>query len=194
MSPINLLTTPKINQSGFYWLDATSPDIIDVDENLVIHFFDATAHCEKKTRKIIVGANSEVALCGYMYDTEYDIEFVSGGERCKIDIAYLLASKNSDKVKSKIVSRISHSHSSTNVSIVSFAGEQGNISVDGVVEVSEGCKDAKAYLREDNIFLDSTGKIRSIPGLLIRSNDVQAGHSARVEKMSDEKLFYLLGR
>jgi len=129
-----------------------------------------------------------------MYDTEYDIEFVSGGEECKMNIAYLLVSKNSNKVKSKIISRVLHSHSSTNISIVSFVGEQGDISVDGVVEVSENCKDTKAHLREDNIFLDSSGKIRSIPGLFIRSNDVQAGHSARVEKMSNEKIFYLLGR
>ncbi|MGB2111461.1 MAG: SufD family Fe-S cluster assembly protein [Patescibacteria group bacterium] len=36
--------------------------------------------------------------------------------------------------------------------------------------------------------------MRGFPTLLVRSNDVQAGHGCNIEKISDEKLFYLRSR
>ena len=62
------------------------------------------------------------------------------------------------------------------------------------MEVIHGIVKAKTYLREDNIFLGNTGKIRSVPALRIHSDDVSAGHATRVERISEEKLYYLLSR
>ena len=36
--------------------------------------------------------------------------------------------------------------------------------------------------------------MRGFPTLLVRSNDVKAGHGCNIEKISDEKLFYLRSR
>jgi Fe-S cluster assembly scaffold protein SufB len=47
---------------------------------------------------------------------------------------------------------------------------------------------------EENIFLGSKGSIRGIPSLLVHSDDVEAGHAARIERVSDEKLYYLRSR
>jgi Fe-S cluster assembly scaffold protein SufB len=62
------------------------------------------------------------------------------------------------------------------------------------MEANQGVRASKLHLREDNIFLGKTGKIRSIPTLNIRTDDVSASHAARVERIPEEKLYYLLSR
>jgi len=49
-------------------------------------------------------------------------------------------------------------------------------------------------LVEENIFLGATGKVRGLPTLLVHSNDVKASHACNMERISDEKLFYLRSR
>jgi Fe-S cluster assembly protein SufB len=146
------------------------------------------------SRRFILEKDAELVLCGYVYNAEYSVEVISAGSGVRSNIAYLLMSQDDKKVKAKIISRASFPHVCTEVSLVSFVGKNGNISVDGIVEVAPNCPKSRVYLREDNIFLDTTGVIRSVPSLLILSADVQAGHAARVERVSEEKLFYLLSR
>ena len=47
---------------------------------------------------------------------------------------------------------------------------------------------------EDNLFLWNKWSIKWIPTLLVESDDVEASHACRIEKISDEKLFYMRTR
>lgn len=49
-------------------------------------------------------------------------------------------------------------------------------------------------MNEENIFLGSQASISGFPILLVESHDVEASHSCKMEKISDEKLFYLRSR
>jgi len=86
------------------------------------------------------------------------------------------------------------SHSYLDMHIVSFVSDNGIIDLDGIVHIVEGVEKVEGYLKEENIFLGSTGKVRGLPTLLVHSNDVKAAHACNMEKISDEKLFYLRSR
>ncbi len=64
----------------------------------------------------------------------------------------------------------------------------------GNIRMLPGCNGADGKLEEHNLLLSSGSKIEAIPGLEIRHNDVQASHSTSLEKMDEEKLFYLKSR
>jgi len=72
--------------------------------------------------------------------------------------------------------------------------ENWDISLDGIIDIHAWIQWVEARLQEDNLFLWNSGKINGIPTLLVKSNDVKASHSCKMEKISDEKLFYLRSR
>lgn len=64
----------------------------------------------------------------------------------------------------------------------------------GTIQMLPGCSGADASLEEHNLLLSSGCKIEAVPGLEIQHNEVQASHSATLEKVDEEKLFYLQSR
>ena len=80
------------------------------------------------------------------------------------------------------------------MNIVSFVSDGGIIDLDGIVNIIGGVEKVEWNLTEENIFLGSTGKVRGLPTLLVHSNDVKASHACNMERISDDKLFYLRSR
>lgn len=64
----------------------------------------------------------------------------------------------------------------------------------GNILMERGCTGADGTLEEHNLLLSKGSKIEAIPALEIHHNEVQASHSATLERMDDEKLFYLESR
>ena len=79
------------------------------------------------------------------------------------------------------------------VKVLTFI-EKGLVKLDGIIDIFPGVSGVSGHISQDAIFLGESGKITGIPSLLVASDDVQAGHSARIEKISDEKLFYVRSR
>lgn len=78
--------------------------------------------------------------------------------------------------------------------LVNFVSEGGMIDLDGVVNIVSGVEKVEGYLTEENIFLGNSGKVRGLPTLLVHSNDVKASHACNMQRIPDEKLFYLRSR
>ena len=53
---------------------------------------------------------------------------------------------------------------------------------------------AKASVSCDSLMLDSISRSDTIPGMDIRTNDADVGHEARIGRISDEAIFYLMSR
>lgn len=64
----------------------------------------------------------------------------------------------------------------------------------GYIQMEPGCSGADGQLEEHNLLLSNTSKIDAVPGLEIGHHDVSAGHSAYMERVDEEKLFYLASR
>lgn len=106
----------------------------------------------------------------------------------------LLLAGQEEKLSMTLHSTLVSSHTVTNMHILSLVGESGSIVLNGTVQIDAGVEKVKGHILEENIFLGSKGSIRGIPSLLVHSDDVEAGHAARIERIPDEKLYYLRSR
>jgi len=122
------------------------------------------------------------------------------------EILHINQNKNSSKLITKIIfwnerldlktnfrSYINSDFSSSQVDIVSFIKEN-KLYLDSLIEIEENLKKVSWFLNIENIFIWKSWKIKWIPSLLVRSNDVKAGHSCKIHRLDENKMFYLKSR
>jgi Fe-S cluster assembly protein SufB len=76
----------------------------------------------------------------------------------------------------------------------SISKDGGKTTYRGKVEVQEGAKGAKSYVRCDALILDEDSISETKPTMEIKERDASIGHEATVAKISDEALYYLMSR
>ncbi len=64
----------------------------------------------------------------------------------------------------------------------------------GNIKMNDSCQGSTGRLEEHNLILSSGAKIDAIPALEIHCDEIQASHSATLERVDEEKLFYLKSR
>ena len=62
------------------------------------------------------------------------------------------------------------------------------------VVMTEGAKNSRFYVSCDGLMLDDESRSDTIPAMDLRLSDVEVGHEARVGRISDEAVFYLMSR
>jgi len=144
--------------------------------------------------KVTFWAWATLKYFGYFEEEKtFDKHFYIDGidNRCEI---YSLLSSRGEKITAKINGELASSGSYLDMHIVSFVSDGGLIDLDGIVHIIEGIEKVEWYLEEENIFLGQSGKVRWLPTLLVHSDDVKAAHACNMERISDDKLFYLRAR
>ena len=61
----------------------------------------------------------------------------------------------------------------------------------GLVQVSPGASNSSVFVSCDALILDPESRSDTYPSMRIQENDVTIQHEATVEKVGDEKIFYL---
>lgn len=180
-----------IEKNGFYDLSSSLENNIEIKDWLNVSFFDNW----NVNRDVFLWEKSKVFYYWLLENKENNIiNFNQNKEWSFLNVKYLLLSKDKQIVKSKIYSKISSDNSESDVKIVSIIWNDWNIDLDGIIEIDKWFIKIKWNLTEENLFLWNTWKVRWIPTLLVRSDDVEAGHACKIERISDEKLFYLRSR
>ena len=62
------------------------------------------------------------------------------------------------------------------------------------VTINKEAKHAKTSVSCDSLMLDSISRADTIPGMDIRTDDADVGHEAKIGRISDEAVFYLMSR
>ncbi|MEM4296620.1 MAG: Fe-S cluster assembly protein SufB [Candidatus Anstonellales archaeon] len=143
------------------------------------------------------------------YENAY-IEWLDGNIGSKLTAKYpciILAEPNA---KGKIISiayagqgqiidngaKIIHlaKNTSSNVISKSISSNGGRASYRGLVKVIKGAKKSKVSVNCDALLLDENSKTDTYPNIHIAEKDISIAHEARVGKISDEQLFYLMSR
>ncbi|MBD3273202.1 Fe-S cluster assembly protein SufB [Candidatus Dependentiae bacterium] len=88
-----------------------------------------------------------------------------------------LASDTTSKIISKSIS--------SNGGVCSFRGK---------VKVCKNAKNCKAFMECDSLITDNLSKADAYPFLDVAELDSDVGHEARVSKIADEQIFYLMSR
>ncbi|QVQ52168.1 Fe-S cluster assembly protein SufB [Spiractinospora alimapuensis] len=89
-----------------------------------------------------------------------------------------------------------HCAPNTSSSIVSksVARGGGRASYRGLIQVQEGASPAKSNVECDALLIDTESRSDTYPYNDIREDDVELGHEAKVSKVSEDQLFYLMSR
>lgn len=171
----------------------TSKDIqkeLHIADGVSVMIYDEADVLEKVT----FGRWASLKYFGYFeIESSFNKHFLINGEDSRCEV-YSLLSSTWEQIKSKIEWELAATGSYLNMHIVSFVSDEGLIDLDGIVNITEGIEKVEGYLVEENIFIGSTGKVRWLPTLLVHSDDVKASHACNMERISDDKLFYLRSR
>lgn len=76
----------------------------------------------------------------------------------------------------------------------SISKDGGQTSYRGLVQVSPGAENSSVFVSCDALILDEESRSDTYPYMKIKEADVEMQHEATVEKLGDEKLFYLMSR
>ncbi len=181
----------KITKSWFYQTSEINYDNIIINDNISITIFDDVEY----DINIIIWENSNVEFFGFCEkDISKIINIKQNNNNSKIHFRYLIYSNKIDETNIKILSNISWTNNSSDIKILSIIWENWNINLDWILKIEKNSKWIKWKLIEDNLFLWNKWKIRWIPTLLVESDDVEASHACKMERVSDEKLFYMRSR
>ncbi|MBN1685478.1 MAG: Fe-S cluster assembly protein SufB [Spirochaetales bacterium] len=89
-------------------------------------------------------------------------------------------------------------HAASNTSSVitskSISKDGGIASYRGLIKVAEGLKNIRSRVVCDALILDAKSHSNTFPYMEIESDDVSMEHEARVSRISEEQLFYLMSR
>lgn len=180
-----------IQQSGFHDISEISEEQIIIWEWVEVVFFDKNI----SVQEIILEKGAKLQYFGYFWEENiFNKHFITRWERSRANVNCFLLSQANVKITSKVFGEVAASHSKIDTDIVALAKNEGFIDIDGIIQINHWVEKVEWYLDETNIFLWEKGTVRWFPTLLVRSNDVQAGHGCNIEKISDEKLFYLRSR
>lgn len=76
----------------------------------------------------------------------------------------------------------------------SIAKDGGRTSYRGLVQVIAGAKNSSVYVSCDALIIDDKSRSDTYPIMKIKEKDVNIQHEATVERLGEEKLFYLMSR
>ncbi|MBN2738552.1 MAG: Fe-S cluster assembly protein SufB [Spirochaetales bacterium] len=89
-------------------------------------------------------------------------------------------------------------HAADNTSSIitskSISKDGGISSYRGLLKVEPGVKNAKSHVICDALILDEKSESRTYPYIEIESDDVSIEHEARVSRIQEDQLFYLMAR
>ncbi len=180
----------NITKSWFYKVDENWAKEITIWDNLTVAIFDDWETLEK----IHVWENTTLEYFSFFSEQwVFNKHFLSEKEGSKVIVKSLIYAEN-NKIESTITWELAINNTQNYTDILSFAWENGEVKLDWILKINSALQEVKWRLDEENIFLWDSGKISGIPTLLVETNDVEASHSCKMEKISDEKLFYLRSR
>lgn len=182
----------KILQSWIYESVKLVWDNFIVWENQNVIILDGWTKVENITCEL--RENSKLTVFWiYKLDWNYSIKCIQEWNWCQININILNLSKENE-IKLLVNSIVSSNNSEAKINILSICWEWWNITIDSWLIIEKNTIWWSWIVNQENIFLWDNGKIIWIPGLDIRTNEVNASHSLKVEKISSEDLFYLESR
>ena len=181
----------KITKNWLYKLWEIKENSIIIWDNLSVVLFDEW----NTNRKIEIWCNSRVEIYGFLSNIwEYNFYTKIVWENSILKIWYLLLSWHEEEINVKIYSEIWANYSKVDMKIISIVWNNWKINIDWILKINEWLKLITWNLEEENLFLWETWIINCIPSLFVKSDNVEASHSCKIERISDERLFYLRSR
>ena len=143
-------------------------------------------------------------------DEDAVVEWLDGNIGSKVTMKYPCITLKGERARGEVLSiafagkgqtqdagaKMIHLAPRTRSRIISKSISQGGgrNSYRGLVNVAKGAKACKSFVQCDAFLLDDQSRSDTYPSIKIDEEDATIGHEAKVGRISDRKLFYLMSR
>jgi len=115
----------------------------------------------------------------------------AGAELKEKHISFGLEEENFDIISSV---KYTSPHTKSDIHMKGVAGDNSIVFLKSLLNIGERAKEVSAYTKQYVLIINPGAEVHLIPSLEILNSDVKAGHSASVENIEDEEIFYLMTR
>lgn len=149
------------------------------------------------TKKAIVGKNAE-------------IDWVTGSFGSKVSMLYPMSILNGEGAKTEYTGitfagkgqnldtgfKVVHNAKNTSsvVNSKSISKDGGSCTYRALVRIGQNAKKSKCLVSCESLMLDDISRSDTIPVNDIKTDDVEFSHEAKIGKISDKEIFYLMSR
>ena len=149
------------------------------------------------TKKAIVGKNAQ-------------IDWVTGSFGSKVSMLYPMSILNGEGAKTEYTGitfagkgqnldtgfKVVHNAPNTSsvVNSKSISKDGGACTYRALVRIAENAKNSKCSVSCESLMMDDISRSDTIPVNDIRTNEVEFSHEAKIGKISDKEIFYLMSR
>ena len=145
-----------------------------------------------------------------LVDKNGTIEWVSGSFGSKVSMLYPMSILRGEGAKSeftgitfaaqgqyldtgtKVVHAAPYTTSTVNTKSISKGG--GHAVYRGLLKVTEGAHHCKSTVSCESLMLDNLSKSDTLPIIVLNNDNIDMGHEAKIGRISDEAIFYLMSR
>lgn len=146
------------------------------------------------TKNISLEKNTKTHYLIIWNTSQMDLQITTAGEGAELHLYGLFFADAKKETKVKVSFDIAHSHTQAQLHLISFIQDERKVETDGAITILPNIQKIQSHLLEENIILGNKISIKAKPILNISSNDVQASHGAKIEKIDAEKLLYMTSR
>ncbi len=140
---------------------------------------------------LILGDNEEKKIREQILPGKKNVEIEIKGNDSSFDYYGVLDGKGEDEFDISTVVTHVGLKAKSNVWIKGVLRNNSKVEVSGLIKVLNGSKGSDGRFKAEFLVFDNA-IAKPIPGLEIEENDVAAGHSAWVTKVSEDMIFYLM--
>ena len=149
------------------------------------------------TKRAIVGKDAKIQWVSGSFGSKVSMLYPTsvlagdGAQNEYTGISFAGAGQNID-TGAQVIHAANHTKSSIQSKSISKGGGIGTYR--GLVKVTENAEDSKSTVSCESLMLDSESRQDTIPSIDINNRDVDFGHEAKIGRISDEVIFYLMTR
>lgn len=167
---------------------------IDISKSNLAEQLEARIYLiSQKNQQVIrnIPSNQSTNILIINIDSEIELTInQSSSSKSNIQIINIY---RSNKVKT-ICNNNLNAGADSNIYILSLLTEWSDIVADGNICILPGAANASGHLLEENLILSSKIKIYAKPVLDVQNSQVSASHWARISKIDNKSLFYMMSR
>ena len=149
------------------------------------------------TKRAIVGANGKIEWVTGSFGSKISMLYpmsILNGENAKCEFTGISFAGNGQNLDTGLKVVHNAKNTSSMISSKSISKDGGICTFRSNVYVSKNATNSKVNVSCDSLMLDSVSRSDTIPTDRIETDDVQFSHEAKIGKISDEAIFYLMSR
>ncbi|CAH2214772.1 Fe-S cluster assembly protein SufB [Tepidibacter aestuarii] len=138
------------------------------------------------------------------------IEWVSGSFGSKVSMLYPMSILKGERARAEFTgitfassgqyldtgAKVVHAapYTTSNINSKSISRDGGYAFYRGLLKVSKNAHHSKSTVSCESLMLDNKSKSDTLPIIELRNDDIDIGHEAKIGRISDEAIYYLMSR